>query len=116
MLGTASPITITLSDGETFTANPAVNGDVFVGFSSGTAITSFTLTTSNGSVIELTDFDAGNSNQPASAPAGEVTTALMIGTGLLIFGARRRVFSNLSRPHISANPKQKTSVSASLSC
>jgi hypothetical protein len=97
MQGTASPITVTLSDGETFTANPAANGAVFLGFSSATPITSFVLKTSNGSQVELTDFDAGGTNQTASAPAAEVTTALMIGTGLLIFGARRRVFSNLSR-------------------
>ncbi len=97
MLGTASPITVTLSDGESFTANPAVNGAVFLGISSATPITSFVVKTSNGSQVELTDFFAGASNEPATAPTAEVTTALMIGTGLLVFGARRRVFSNLSR-------------------
>jgi hypothetical protein len=98
--GNAAPITITLSDGETFTANPAVNGLAFVGLSSSTPITSFVLTTSSGSSVQITDFFAAISNEPASdpdAPAAEVTTALMIGTGLLAFGARRRVFSNLSR-------------------
>jgi len=101
-LGTASPITVTLSDGETFTASPAVNGTVYLGLSSQTAITSFTLKSSSGAAIELTDFYAGISNEPASAPApaAEVTTALMIGTGLFVFGARRRVFSNLSRGRV----------------
>jgi len=98
-IGTASPITVTLSDGETFTASPGVNGAIFLGLSSQTVITSFTLTTSSGAAVELTDFFAGVSNEPASAPApaAEVTTALMIGTGLFVFGARRRVFSNISR-------------------
>lgn len=101
-IGTASPITVTLSDGETFTASPAVNGTVYLGLSSQTAITSFTLQTSSGANIELTDFFAGVSNESASAPApaAEVTTAIMIGTGLLLFGARRRVFSNLSRSKV----------------
>jgi len=101
-LGTASAITVTLSDGETFTVSPSVNGTVYLGLSSQTAITSFTLKSSSGTNIELTDFFAGVSNEPASAqaPAAEVTTALMIGTGLFIFGARRRVFSNLSRPKV----------------
>jgi hypothetical protein len=97
--GNAAPVTITLSDGESFTVDPAVNGNTIVGFSSATAITSFTLATSAGTAVELTDFFAANSNEPAntpSAPAAEVTTALMIGSGLLLFGARRRVFSNLS--------------------
>jgi hypothetical protein len=73
---------------------------VFLGLSSATAITSFTLSTASGSAIDLTDFYAGGSNQQAAppAPAAEVTTALMIGSGLLFFGARRRVFSNFSRP------------------
>jgi hypothetical protein len=98
-LGVASPITIALSDGETFTANPGVNGDLFLGFSSATAITSFTLSTtggsSAGSSIELTDFDAGASSQPE--PAAELTTGIMIGSGLLFFLARGRKFSSLFR-------------------
>ena len=98
LLGNAAPITVTLSDGESFTSSPSVNGAAFLGLSSATPITSFVLTTSSGSTVELTDFYAGNSNEPAgTAPAAEVTTALMIGSGLLIFGARRRMFSNHSR-------------------
>ncbi len=88
MLGTASPITVTLSDGETFSASPAVNGNIFLGFSSTTPITSFTLSTANGSAIELTDFQAAESSQPA--PAAEVTPLLMVGGGLLAFLMRRR--------------------------
>jgi len=94
-LGAASPITVTLSDGETFSVSPGVNGNQFIGFSSATAITSFTLTTASGSNIELTDFDAGASSQPE--PAAEVTTLSMIGSGLLFFFARGRKFSSLFR-------------------
>jgi len=89
-LGTANPITVTLSDGETFSVTPGVNGDVFLGFSSAAAITSFTLSTASGSYIELTDFDAGTSSEPQ--PAAEVTPLLMIGSGLLFFLARGRKF------------------------
>jgi hypothetical protein len=88
MVGTASPITVTLSDGETFTANPGVNGDEFLGFSSATAVTSFTLTTSDGSAVELVDFQAGDTGEPA--PAAEVTPLLMVGGGLLAFLWRRK--------------------------
>jgi len=94
-LGTASPITVTLSDGETFSVSPGVNGDVFLGFSSSTAITSFTLSTTGGSNIELTDFNAGASSEPE--PAAEVTTFAMIGSGLLFFLSRRRIVSSLFR-------------------
>jgi hypothetical protein len=97
--GNAAPIIITLSDGEVFTANPSVNGAILLGLSSATPITSFALTTASGSQVQLTDFLAGISNQPAStpdAPAAEVATALMIGSGLLLFGGLRKVFSNVS--------------------
>ena len=95
--GNAAPVTVTLSDGETFTANPAVNGSVLLGLSSATDITSFTLTTASGSAVDLTDFYAADSNEPAdTAPTAEVATALMIGTGLLLIAARRKVFSTFS--------------------
>ncbi len=110
--GKAAPVTVTLSDGETFTESPAVGGYVLLGLSSATDITSFTLTTTSGSTVELTDFFEGNSNEPASAPAAEVATALMIGTGLLLIGARRKVFSNFSNPH--ANSQAKSSGLAAL--
>jgi hypothetical protein len=103
MLGNAAPVTMTLSDGESFTLNPAVNGNIFVGFSSATPITSFVLSTTAGSQVALTDFLAALSNEPGnapSAPAAEVATAVMIGSGLLLFGARRKVFSNLSKPRL----------------
>lgn len=92
--GTPAPITITLSDGEAFTVNVSGAMTSF-GFSSATAITGITLSTTAGSQIALVDFVAGNTNQ-AGAPAAEVATALMIGSGLLIFGGARKVFSNIS--------------------
>jgi len=100
--GTAAPITLTLSDGETFTLNPPVGGNTFTGFSSTTPITSFVMSTTSGSLIELTDFFAGMTTQTAGgtmagSPTAEVATALMIGSGLLIIGARRKVFSNITR-------------------
>jgi hypothetical protein len=92
---------MTLSDGEIFTFNPTVGGTVNAGLSSATPITSILLTTTAGSQIELTDFLAAVSNQPADttppAPAAEVATILMIGSGLLFLGAGRKVYSNLSR-------------------
>lgn len=98
LTGTAAPITVTLSDGETFTASPAVNGNLFLGLSSATPITSFALSTTAGTQVQLTDFFAGTSNQPATpdAPAAEVATAVMIGSGLLFFGGCRKIFSNVS--------------------
>jgi hypothetical protein len=95
MVGAANPVTVTLSDGETFGVSPGIDGDAFLGFSSTTPITSFTLTTASGSNIELTDFDAGDASQPA--PAAEVTPFAMIGSGLLFFLARRRILQGL--PH-----------------
>lgn len=98
--GTAAPVQVTLSDGEAFTLNPAVGGTVFLGLSSATPITSFVLSTTAGTTVDLTDFFAATSGEPAAqapAPAAEVATALMIGTGLLFIGARRKVFSNLTR-------------------
>lgn len=95
--GTQAPITITLSDGETFTASPTANGGVaWIGLSSGTSITSINLSTTSGSRVEVVDFLAGNSSEPAQAPAVEVATALMIGSGLLVIGGVRKVFSNVS--------------------
>lgn len=95
--GNAAPISITLSDGEVFTANPGAGGLALLGFSSATPITSYMLATSSGSQVQLADFYAGLSNEPAAAePTAEVATALMIGSGLLLFGGCRKVFSNLA--------------------
>ena len=97
--GNTAPITITMSDGETFTVSPPVNGTTFIGFSSASPITSFSLSTLNGSSVNLTDFLASMSNEPGStgdSPAAEVATALMIGSGLLFFGGCRKVYSNLT--------------------
>jgi hypothetical protein len=96
--GNAAPVTVTLSDGESFTVNPAVDGSVLLGLSSATNITSFTLTTTSGSAVDLTDFYAADSNQTDSgSPTAEVATALMIGTGLLFIATRRKVFCAFSK-------------------
>jgi hypothetical protein len=107
LLGKSAPITLSLSDGETFTLNPAVNGSVFLGLSSTTSITSFVLSTTSGSQVELTDFFAAASNETSGtpAPATEVTTAFMIGSGLLLFVLRRK-FSNPSNAPDSAEPRK----------
>jgi hypothetical protein len=97
--GNAAPISLTLSDGEAFSLTPSVGGMVTLGLSSATPITSFVLATSAGSEVQFADFWAGTSNEPAAptAPAAEIATAIMIGSGLLLIGARRKVFSNISR-------------------
>ena len=103
----AAPVTLTLSDGEVFTFNPTLGGSLLEGLSSATPITSFVLSTTAGSKVELTDFLASMSNEPGDAPtspAAEVATAVMIGSGLLFFGARRKVFSNLTKNRV---PKPK---------
>lgn len=96
--GNAAPISIKLSDGETFTASPTVGGLATIGLSSGTAITSFTLSTASGSQVQLADFYAGISTQPADVgtPTVECATAIMIGSGLILFGGCRKVYSNFS--------------------
>jgi hypothetical protein len=94
-----APITITLSDGESFVVNPALNSSILVGFSSATPITQILLSTNNGSQVALTDFLGAVTNEPgttADTPSAEVATAFLIGGGLLLIGARRKVFSNLT--------------------
>ena len=97
--GNTAPVTVTLSDGEHYTTTLSPGTSTFVGFSSSTPISSVSLTTVSGSQVQLSDFYFGTSNDTSTptAPAAEVTTALMIGSGLLLFGARRKVFSNFSR-------------------
>ncbi len=96
--GNSAPVTITLSDGETFIASPTVGGILVWGFSSSTDITSFTLSTTSGTSIDLADFYAGTSTETAAeTPTVELATAIMVGSGLVLLGARRKVFSNLSR-------------------
>jgi hypothetical protein len=101
LLGESATVTLTLSDGESFALDPAVNSSVFFGLSSATPITSFVLSTTAGSQVELTDFFGAASNESSGgstpAPTFEVATAIMVATGLLFFGARRKVFSNLTR-------------------
>ncbi len=91
---------LSVVDGEKFTLTPAINGTVFLGLPSATPVTAYVTSTKEESQVELADFYGAASNQtsePKSTPAAEVATAVMIGSGLLIFGARRKVFSNLSR-------------------
>jgi hypothetical protein len=91
---------LSVVDGETFTLTPAINGTVFLGLSSATPVASYVMSTKAESQLELADFYGAASNQTSqtkSTPAAEVATAVMIGSGLLIIGARRKVFSNLSR-------------------
>jgi hypothetical protein len=99
----ASPITVTLSDGETFTINPTVGGTTLIGFSSSTPITSVYLSTVAGSAVVLDDLLAGVSNLPAStgpsSPASECATILLIAGGLVFLGAKRKIFSNVTASH-----------------
>ena len=99
----ASPITVTLSDGETFTINPTVGGTTLIGFSSSTPITSVYLSTAAGSAVVLDDLLAGVSNLPAStgptSPASECATILLIAGGLVFLGAKRKIFSNVTASH-----------------
>jgi hypothetical protein len=101
--GSASPITVTLSDGETFTINPTVGGTTLIGFSSSTTITSVYLSTAAGSAVVLDDLLAGVSNLPAStgptSPASECATILLIAGGLVFLGAKRKIFSNVTASH-----------------
>ncbi len=98
--GSGSPITVTLSDGETFTIDPTVGGTTLLGFSSSTTITSVYLTTAAGSAVVLDDLLAGVSNIPAStgpsSPASECATILLISGGLVFLGAKRKIFSNVT--------------------
>jgi hypothetical protein len=92
-----TPLTLTLSDGETFT----ISSGIF-GISISHSVSSLLLTTSSGSQAVLDDFWYGTSNltQDASsgsggssspAPVAEVASSLMIAGGFLfIFGAWRR--------------------------
>lgn len=94
-----TPLTLTLSDGETF----SVNNGLF-GISLSHTVSSLLLTTSAGSEAVIDDFWYGNSNlvqdptggstsgsQSGPAPVAEVATSVMIAGGFLfLFGAWRR--------------------------
>jgi hypothetical protein len=100
--GSASPITVVLSDGETFSISPAVGGMALIGFSSSAPITSVYLSTAAGSAVVLTDLLAGVSSLPAdapSSPASECATILLIAGGLVFLGAKRKIFSNVTSSH-----------------
>jgi hypothetical protein len=97
--GSAAPVTITLSDGETFTVNPNVNATSFFGYSSSAPITSVFISTTSGSAVVLDDLWAGISNVPAdtpSSPAAECATILLIAGGLVFIGAKRKIYSNVT--------------------
>jgi hypothetical protein len=89
----STPLTLTFSDGQTFTL-----GNGFFGVSISHMITSLLITTTPGSQAVINDFwfgtsslaqDQGGSGNPSSAP--EAATAALIAGGLLIVaGARRR--------------------------
>ena len=86
----SATLTVTLSDLESFTVS---NG--LFGLALSHNITWLTISTVNGSKPVLDDFFFGNSNlaqdQINQTQSAEATTALMIGSGLLIlFGARRK--------------------------
>ena len=89
----SAPITVTLSDAETFTVTPSQNGQSYLGLSLSHYITAITLSTASGSRAVLDDLWAGHSNLPQDAVAPEKGTLLMVGTGLAFFGAGRKIFS-----------------------
>jgi archaellum component FlaG (FlaF/FlaG flagellin family) len=89
----SAPITVTLSDAETFTLTPGQNGQSFLGLSLSHYVTAITLSTTNGSRAVLDDLWAGHSNLPQDSVAPEKSTLLMVGTGLAFFGAGRKLFS-----------------------
>jgi len=75
-----TPITLTLSDGESFSSITAA----FFGVSISHPITWLTLTTTSGSAVIVDDFYYGASSLPQDAPTSEGATAAMCGGGLLI--------------------------------
>jgi len=83
-----TPLTITLSDGETF---PGLSPGLF-GFSLSHPITGLTLSTTSGSQPVIDDFWYGNSSLSQDAPTVEAATYLLMGGGLLVLiGARRKL-------------------------
>lgn len=95
-----SPITVTLSDGEAIALNPTptAGGEVVLGLSISHPITSIVISSTDASAV-LWDFDYGSSNlaqDSTPTPAAEAATAILIGIGLVTFGAGRKLFSALA--------------------
>lgn len=97
---TSTGYTITLSDGEVF--NLAAN-TTFFGLSVSHPITTATLQASPGSAVILSDVSYGTSTLPLDGGTGgtsdpsavpEATTALLLGSGLLVIATlRKRMFT-----------------------
>ncbi len=87
----SNPLTLTLSDGETFTISSGAPS--LFGFSIGHSITSLTLSTTSGAQPVIDDFYYGTSSLPPDPPpTAEGATAVMIAGGLLLlFGGRRKL-------------------------
>ncbi len=91
--GNASPLTLLLSDGESFSA---LSPGLF-GFSTSHPIYWLQLSTASGSQPVIDDFYYGTSSLSPDAPTAEAATFLLMGGGLLIlFGARRKLLGRLS--------------------
>jgi hypothetical protein len=90
----AQPLSITLTDAsnntQTFSLTTGATAPAYWGFTSGATINTITITGPSGYDVDLMDFYAGTypADQTSSVP--EVATLLMIGTGLVVIGARRK--------------------------
>jgi hypothetical protein len=99
-LTSSQALTITLTDSssntQTFNLTTGSNSPAFWGFTSGATINTITITGPSGYNVDLMDFYAGTfpADQTSSTP--EVTTLLMIGTGLVVIGARRKFLPLIS--------------------
>jgi hypothetical protein len=91
-----SPITISLSDGETFALNPTVNGLGFLGLSNSPSSSSITANSQSNVTGFLSAASPDTTGSTSAKPSAEFAYAVMIGGGLFLFGARRKVFSNIS--------------------
>jgi hypothetical protein len=82
-----TPVTLTLSDGESFSSISTA----FFGVSISHPITWLTLTTTTGSAVIVDDFYYGVSSLPQDSPTSEGATMAMCGGGLLVLlGSVRR--------------------------
>ncbi|HLH03408.1 MAG TPA: hypothetical protein VKX25_11595 [Bryobacteraceae bacterium] len=96
--GSSGPITVALSDGETFTVNASPNTYAFLGLSISHTINWITVASPN--QPNLNDFFFASSKltqdptqTQAQAPASECATFFLMGGSLVILaGARRRLF------------------------
>ncbi len=90
----SEPLTIQLTDvnGATtsFILTTGASAPAFWGFTSGTAINTITISAPSGYDADLMDFYAGTDTSGSSTT--ECATLLMVGSGLVILGARRKYF------------------------